>query len=305
MDTSVSSTGKFFPAFLQAILITGVPWISFGLQWLGGSDWNAYGLEPRTGSGLLGILTMPFLHGNFEHLVSNTPALFVMALLIGWGYPRTFWRVTLFVMLLGGFWTWIIGRPSYHIGASGLLYGYFGFLFLAGILSSNFRMLGISFLVIFLYGGLIWGIFPIEEQVSWEAHAAGLSAGVTAAFVFKAWLPLRKKFEWEEEDEEDDESEYPTEIPYWEQTRIENIMKTPQHWEIQTDGLYRKFEFTDFRTAWAFMSQVAGIAEAHQHHPDWRNSYAVVEIWLRTHEAYGRVTEKDHAMALEINRLVS
>jgi hypothetical protein len=113
----------------------------------------------------------------------------------------------LWVYLISGVWLWIGGRANFHIGASGLVYALFGFLFLSGFIRKHLKLMALSMLVIFLYGSLVWGIFPIDEKVSWEGHLFGLLAGMTVAFVYRKQGPQKPKYSWDFVDEE--------EVPEW------------------------------------------------------------------------------------------
>ena len=102
---------------------------------------------------------------------------------------------------------WIVGRDAYHIGASGLIYGFAAFLFFSGVIRKNINLLAISLLVIFLYGSLIWGILPYDYRISWESHLMGGFTGVAVAFFYRDKGPERKKYSWEEEEEEQEQEQ--------------------------------------------------------------------------------------------------
>ena len=139
---------------------------------------------PRSLNGLYGIPISPFIHGSIAHYASNIVPLCIFSyLLLQYGF-RQFISVTLFSIVFTGVMVWAIGRPSYHLGASGVLYGYFGFLVLAGFLSKRIKLILISLLVGFFYGGLIFGVLPVKAFVSWESHLFGLISGLLAA---KIW----------------------------------------------------------------------------------------------------------------------
>jgi membrane associated rhomboid family serine protease len=143
---------------------------------------DRYGIIPRTLIGLRGILFAPFLHGNLAHLSANTLPFLILGWLVmlqGVGY---FLEVTLIVMLVGGFGTWLIAAPgTIHVGASGLIFGYLGFLLFRGYFERRLISIGISLIVGVLYGGLIWGVLPTQAYVSWEGHLFGFIGGVIAA----------------------------------------------------------------------------------------------------------------------------
>jgi membrane associated rhomboid family serine protease len=107
--------------------------------------------------------------------------------------------------LLSGFWLWLSGREAYHIGASGIVYGLSAFLFFSGIIRRHTGLMAVSLVVVFLYGGLVWGIFPLFVKMSWEAHLSGLMAGTLMAFYFRKEGTQRKVYEWDDEGENSDD----------------------------------------------------------------------------------------------------
>jgi len=165
-------------AFISAI------WAVFLLDWILPVDLNSFGLTPRTLSGLVGIPAMPFLHANLPHIVSNTPPLFILLVLLA-GSRANSWAVVVAVILLGGALLWLVGRPAIHIGASGLIFGLTAFLLVSGFLEGRIMPLVIAAVVAFLYGGsLLTGIIPrLHSHVSWDGHLAGAIAGVILARV--------------------------------------------------------------------------------------------------------------------------
>jgi membrane associated rhomboid family serine protease len=139
------------------------------------------GIFPRTLSGLRGIVFAPFLHGDFAHLLANTLPLVTLGWLIMLRETGDWLVVTVITALCSGIGTWLIGAPSYHIGASGVLFGYFGFLLLRGYFERSVVAIGFSLLVFFLYGSIIWGVLPGQSGISWEGHLCGFLGGVLAA----------------------------------------------------------------------------------------------------------------------------
>jgi membrane associated rhomboid family serine protease len=159
-----------------------------------------YGILPRTFSGLRGVLLSPFIHADLKHLWANTAPFFVTSAMLYYFYRNIFWKLLLYGVLFSGLFTWLIARPSYHIGVSGLLYANVSFLFFAGVFSKNYRLMAVSLLIIFLYGGMIWYVFPMETGVSWEGHLSGLLIGFILAFYYRNQvLAKEKKYTWEQE----------------------------------------------------------------------------------------------------------
>ena len=162
-----------------------------------------FGLYPRTIHGLLGIITSPLIHSNIEHLFSIVFPLLVLGVSINFFYPESSKKTFLISYLLTGFLVWIFARESYHIGASGVAYALFSFMFFSGILKRDKRSITLSLLVVFLYGGLIYGVFPIKEGISWESHLIGLIVGLFTAVFFRK-KDIYKRYDWEDEKLEED-----------------------------------------------------------------------------------------------------
>ncbi|MFP4046337.1 MAG: rhomboid family intramembrane serine protease [Bacteroidales bacterium] len=150
---------------------------------------------------LHGILTSPLVHSDLGHLAANTAPLLVLGVGLFFFYRPIAPQVFILIYLLSGIMLWLGGRPGNHIGASGLIYGLASFLFFSGVLRQYIRLMAISLLVVFLYGGLIWGILPVDPTVSWEGHLYGGIVGLVLAFYYKSEGPQRKKYEWEIEEE--------------------------------------------------------------------------------------------------------
>ena len=170
----------------QATILGGfvaLMWIIEIVDWfLLGGRLNAYGVRPRSIVGLRGILFMPFLHANFAHLAANTLPFITFGWLIMLRKTSDFFLVSAVTMLVSGLGVWLTGLPySVHIGASGLIFGYFGFLLLRGYFERSFMSIVLSLFVGFLYGGLIWGVLPSQPGVSWQGHFFGFVGGVLAA----------------------------------------------------------------------------------------------------------------------------
>ena len=148
----------------------------------GGNLGEFYGIHPKSLHGLQGILWAPFLHGSFRHLISNTLPFVTLGWLVMLQETGDFLVVTVIAALVSGLGTWLVGDPnSAHAGASGIVFGYFGYLLLRGWFERSAVSLALSVLVIALYGGLIWGVLPIQQGISWEGHLFGFVGGGIAA----------------------------------------------------------------------------------------------------------------------------
>ncbi|MFP4092950.1 MAG: rhomboid family intramembrane serine protease [Cyclobacteriaceae bacterium] len=144
-------------------------------------DFALFGIWPRTISGLLGIITAPLLHGSIQHLASNTIPLLFLGTMIYMFYDRIATRVFLQCYFLPGVLVWLFARPAFHIGASGLIYGLASFLIFFGFFRRDFKSLFISIIIVIIYGGLFYGVFPNHQGVSWESHLMGGIVGFVNA----------------------------------------------------------------------------------------------------------------------------
>lgn len=142
------------------------------------------GIIPRSWGGLDGIIWAPWLHGSFGHLLANTLPFLVLGTVVALEGIRRWVTVTAFVVVVGGVATWLLARPAVHIGASGLVFGYTGFLLVAGFVEKSLKGVAVALVIGALFGGMVLeGIVPVRSWVSWESHVFGLMAGVLAAFV--------------------------------------------------------------------------------------------------------------------------
>ncbi|MGQ0829648.1 MAG: rhomboid family intramembrane serine protease [Bacteroidota bacterium] len=191
---------SFFVAFLWAIRVfEEIEHIN--LSW--------YGLYPRSVHGLLGIVTGPLLHADFDHLRANSIPLLVLGPIILFFYRSIAFQIFFWVYLMTGVWVWAAARESYHIGASGVIYGFITFLFFSGVFRKDTRLLALSLLVTFLYGGAIWGILPLQNGMSWESHLLGSLAGLITAYNFRKEGPPPRKYDLGEEEEKEESDNLP------------------------------------------------------------------------------------------------
>ena len=156
-----------------------------------------YGIYPRTLEGLKGVLFSPFIHSDWKHLINNAFPLFVLTATLGFFYKGIAKEVFFWSWLMSGLWLWAIGRPNFHIGASGLIYALASFLFFSGFIRKHTKLMSISMFVVFLFGGMVWGIFPMKKHISWEGHLAGALAGLILAYWFKDNGPSRQIYQYE------------------------------------------------------------------------------------------------------------
>lgn len=212
---------KFFgslaiPALLAAIMLTVKV-----IETAYGFNMSRWGLMPQTAHGLIGILTLPFLHGDWEHLLANIPAVLVLGTALYYCYPTLAHPVMIISWLASGFLTWCIGNPgSIHVGASALIYSLNLFLILSGFIRGNRQLIVISLIMVFLYGGFVWGMIPALaklQNISWEGHLSGAIVGIALALILRKKGPQKEVHHWEEDDDNDDfdEGENPGEKPYW------------------------------------------------------------------------------------------
>lgn len=223
-----SEKRKFLGSLIIPLIIIALMWVVKILEVSLGINLKGWGVTPHTTKGLLGILTLPFLHGSWEHLMSNSIPILVLGTALYYCYPSLANRVLLITYLGSGLLTWCIGDPnSTHIGASALVYGLNLFLITSGFIRGNRMLIVISLIMVFLYGSFIWGMVPslaIPQNISWEGHLSGAIIGVLLALFLRKEGPQKEIYHWEEEEDEksapsmDSESENPTteeEKPYW------------------------------------------------------------------------------------------
>jgi len=193
----------FFPVLLIIVL-----WLVWFVEKILGADWSLWGIYPGKISGLRGIITSPLIHASAKHLFSNSIPLLVLSWCLIYFYKDLGYVVFPVLWVLSGLFTWIFGRVSWHIGASGLIYSMAFFLFFSGIFRRYIPLMAVSLMVVFLYGSMVWNMFPISEivdpSVSWESHLAGAISGLLCAFIFRKHGPQNPEPEPEPEEEEEE-----------------------------------------------------------------------------------------------------
>ena len=198
---------KYSPSvWLVPTLFLLAIWMVFFLEARFNIDLSIHGILPRTLSGLQGVLFSPFLHGDLSHIANNSIPLFILTAALVYFYRNISLKVLFYGVLLSGFLTWIIGRDSYHIGASGLIYVLVSFIFFKGLMTKYYRLIALSLMVVSIYGGMIWYVFPSPEipggiKISWEGHLAGLITGFVFAVFFKTPDYVKAiRYDWERPD---------------------------------------------------------------------------------------------------------
>ena len=208
--------GKIIQSLIYPAIFVVLIWLVKLFEITFKVDLTPYGLQPMHLAGLLGIITSPFLHEGLSHLVANSIPLFLLGGLLFYFYREIAWKVLLLVYFITGIWVWVFARgDAVHIGASGVVYGLAAFLFLSGILRRESKLMAMSLLTVFLYGGMVWGIFPQFfplKQISWESHLMGLLAGTILAIYYRKRGPQRTKYDWEEEEDEEDDGSTPEDL---------------------------------------------------------------------------------------------
>ncbi|HEX8563212.1 MAG TPA: rhomboid family intramembrane serine protease [Flavobacterium sp.] len=184
--------------FLSVLLL----WIVFWAEVRFHFNFGQYGIYPRDLEGMRGVILSPFIHGNLEHLYNNSIPLLILIAALRYFYREVSLKILIYGILMSGFLTWVIGRESFHIGASGLIYVLVSFIFFKGVMTRYYRLVALSLTIIMLYGGMVWYVFPdVEVGISWEGHLAGLITGFTFAVLFKTPQYQRIiKYEWEKPD---------------------------------------------------------------------------------------------------------
>ena len=171
--------------FLIPITYVIAIWVIYWVEINYNFNFNKYGVFPRTLLGFRGVFLTHFIHSNTSHLFNNSIPLFVLLTSLFYFYKDVAYKVLLFGGFFAGLFTWCIARESYHIGASGIVYLLFSFVFFSGILKKHYRLVALSFIIIFLYGSMIWYVLPIKEGVSWEGHLSGFLVGLFFAIRYR------------------------------------------------------------------------------------------------------------------------
>lgn len=216
-DKELNSTKHFIKrirlAIVPSIVVLVILWLVHLMNISAIFNFNFYklGIYPLRTSGLIGIICSPLIHSSFSHLISNSIALLILLTLLFYFYSEIAFKSMFFIWIISGFLTWIIGRSSFHIGASGLVFGLIFFLFFSGILRRHIPLAAVSMIVAFVYGSTIWSVLPltayIDITLSWEAHLSGAIAGFVVAFSFRKEGPQKPEINWDEDENEEIDSD--------------------------------------------------------------------------------------------------
>lgn len=186
-------------------------WFIYWIEIKFGFNFNKFGIFPRTLSGLKGVFFSPFIHSDTNHLFNNSVPLFVLSASVFYFYKDVADKIFTYGLILTGILTWLIARKSFHIGASGIVYLLFSFVFFSGIIRKHYRLVALSFIIIFLYGSMIWYVLPIKEGMSWEGHLSGLIIGFILSMIYRKKGIIKEKYEFsktEFDDMFDEEGNY-------------------------------------------------------------------------------------------------
>ncbi len=214
---------KMLLSMIIPLIFIIIMWISRMVEALFDLDFTHLGILPLSFRGIPGILLSPFIHSDFVHLFNNTLPLFFLATALFYFYSEIAVKISLWTWFLTGSFVWLAGRTSWHIGASGLVYGLASFLFFSGIIRKYFRLVALSLLIVFLYGSMVWGIFPdvVKKNISWESHMLGFISGIILAVACRNEGPQDPVPEWMDDDENESDRESDTWEPETEDEKKE------------------------------------------------------------------------------------
>jgi membrane associated rhomboid family serine protease len=197
---------KLFLSMIIPGIFVVLMWLVRITEVLFETDFSRFGIYPLKIQGIPGIFLSPFIHADFGHLFNNSLPLFLLSVALFYFYSEVAISVFAWTYFLTGLLVWVAGREAWHIGASGVVYGLASFLFFSGIIRRYYRLIALSLLIVFLYGSMVWGLFPgVYKNVSWESHMLGFFSGIVLAVFYRKQGPQRPVYEWLDEEEEWDE----------------------------------------------------------------------------------------------------
>ncbi len=229
--------GELLSVIKYPVLFLAIIWTLFFIDHHWNLDLYQLGVNPRTILGLRGILFAPLIHGDINHILNNSLPVFILGSMIFYFYKPIAWSSIFWIYLISGLWLWVGGRnndviPNYHIGASTLIYGFSTFLFFSGVFRKHKQLMMVSAFVVFTYGSITWGIFPIDRTMSWEGHLFGSISGILVAYSYRKDGPQPIAYQWPVE-ERDLEAEYNEQLEL--EKRIEEQTALQMQVDIQND----------------------------------------------------------------------
>lgn len=243
-------------SFITAFIITLSIWIVRGVETISSQSFSHFGLQPRNLKGIVGVFTSPFIHNHssLDHIWSNTIPLFVLIGLVVYLFNKIALKVIIGIWLITGIWVWFLAKAgTYHIGASGVIYGLLSFLLFSGILRKSKAGIALSLLLIISYGTMFWGLLPVLEGVSWESHLMGFVSGIILAFYYKEkrmyGTPIKEALPYTPIS-----FSYPVPLNY-------NIEYIPTHRDAYDDKTSTPIEKIDYGKAQEFLNDEVGSNE--------------------------------------------
>lgn len=204
---TTTKTNPFFTAGYVGIALLVLMWSAFIYDWIFSANLYKWGVLPRSISGLWGILFSPFIHDqtDFGHIINNSAPILILSWALYYFYRKIANQILFISWIIGGLFVWIAARSSYHIGMSGVIYSLAFFIFFSGVFRKEAKVMAIALFVAFLYGSMIWGVFPLDPRISFEAHLFGAVVGVALAYFYRkegeTFKKKRYQFEIDDENE--------------------------------------------------------------------------------------------------------
>ena len=229
-------TRKVLYALRFPVLFIVLIWVIHTIKFFSGESFGQLGVYPREFSGLIGVMFSPVIHGDWQHLISNTVVLGPLMGVLYLFYKRVAMKSFFSIYLLTGLSVWLFARPVFHIGASGVVYGLISFLFWTGVFRRNARSIVLSLIILLMYSGYVVGVVPGKPGISWESHLLGAIVGIVVAYIFKDYLEMDEQRE--PLSEESPPERYFLQRDIFEHTHAERRARQSQnYWESNNTGL--------------------------------------------------------------------
>ena len=201
VDNQINRKKLLLKIIKLPLLFVLILWVIKTIEIYNNISFIEYGVLPREISGIKGVFFSPLIHKDFKHLINNSVPLLILGSALCYFFKTNYKKIFPLLYLFSGLMLWCLGRTSLHIGASGIVYALASFIFFSGLISKNKNLSALSLIVVFIYGGLFWGLFPTQQEISWEGHLSGFISGLVFAWFFRSDLPKRKKYQWEIDEE--------------------------------------------------------------------------------------------------------